>query len=340
MQPEVRSALDPIVGEDETEVGEVVVGDEVNHQVASDFEISESQSVGTENQNAVDEEILPRRDLSQPLPDFGDSSATVSSSSEPNITRKLSLKLRSPSVLFYSHFLERAFQILNQIPERATGAYSHTQGIKGLRDTIASAIEARNGYPANPNDIFLIDGASPAVHIFMQLLIRSEKDGWGLEISELKNQLETAKSKSITVRAVVAINPGNPTGQVLAESNQREIVDFCKNEGLVLLADEVYHENVCVPDEKFHSFKKVSQSTKYGEEDIPLVSLQSISKGYYGECGRRGGYMEVTGFSSEIRENVLEMLLTCLLSIKKKKIREHRGIRFLAGVCLAFPVFF
>ncbi|KAL2516501.1 Alanine aminotransferase 2 [Forsythia ovata] len=240
---------------------------------------------------------------------------------------------------FSADAVKRAFQILNHFPGRATGAYSHTQGIKGLRDTIASGIEARDGYPADPNDIFLTDGASPAVHIIMQLLIRSEKDGilcpipqyplysgsitlhggslvpyyldedtgWGLEISELKNQLETAKSKGITVRALVVINPGNPTGQVLSESNQQEIVEFCKNEGLVLLADEVYQENVYVPDKQFHSFKKVSQSMEYGEEDISLVSLQSVSKGYYGECGKRGGYMEVTGFSPEIREQIYKV---------------------------------
>lgn len=41
-----------------------------------------------------------------------------------------------------------------------------------------------------------------------------EATGWGLEISELKKQLEDAKSKGITVRALVVINPGNPTGQV------------------------------------------------------------------------------------------------------------------------------
>lgn len=39
----------------------------------------------------------------------------------------------------------------------------HLQGIKGLRDTIAAGIEARDGFPADPNDIFLTDGASPAV---------------------------------------------------------------------------------------------------------------------------------------------------------------------------------
>uniref|UniRef100_A0A803KQU9 Alanine aminotransferase 1 n=1 Tax=Chenopodium quinoa TaxID=63459 RepID=A0A803KQU9_CHEQI len=148
--------------------------------------------------------------------------------------------------LFSADSIERAWQILDQIPGRATGAYSHSQGIKGLRETIAAGIEARDGFPANPNDIFLTDGASPGVHMMMQLLLRSEQDGilcpipqyplysasialhggtlvpyyldeatgWGLEISNLKSQLETARSKGVTVRALVVINPGNPTGQV------------------------------------------------------------------------------------------------------------------------------
>ncbi|KAA8541576.1 hypothetical protein F0562_022728 [Nyssa sinensis] len=248
--------------------------------------------------------------------------------------------------LFSSDSIERASQILDQIPGRATGAYSHSQGIKGLRDTIAAGIEARDGYPADPNDFFLTDGASPAVHMMMQLLLRSEKDGilcpipqyplysasialhggslvpyfldeargWGLEISELKKQLEEAKSMDIIVRALVVINPGNPTGQVLAEDNQQEIVKFCKKEGLVLLADEVYQENVYVPDKKFHSFKKISRSMGYGEKDISLVSFQSVSKGYYGECGKRGGYMEVTGFSPEVREQIYKVASVNLCS--------------------------
>ncbi|KAG8494629.1 hypothetical protein CXB51_011984 [Gossypium anomalum] len=248
--------------------------------------------------------------------------------------------------LFSADSIERAWQILDQIPGRATGAYSHSQGIKGLRDTIAAGIEARDGFPADPNDIFLTDGASPAVHMMMQLLIRSEKDGilcpipqyplysasialhggtlvpyyldeatgWGLEVSELRKQLETSRSKGITVRALVVINPGNPTGQVLAEENQKAIVEFCKQEGLVLLADEVYQENVYVPEKKFHSFKKVSRSMGYSEKDIALVSFQSVSKGYYGECGKRGGYMEVTGFGADVREQIYKVASVNLCS--------------------------
>ncbi|KAL0694708.1 hypothetical protein Bca4012_061888 [Brassica carinata] len=248
--------------------------------------------------------------------------------------------------LFSADSIARAWKILDQIPGKATGAYSHSQGIKGLRDAIAAGIEARDGFPADPNDIFMTDGASPGVHMMMQLLISSEKDGilcpipqyplysasialhggslvpyyldeasgWGLEISELKKQLEDAKSKGITVRALAVINPGNPTGQVLSEENQRDIVDFCKKEGLVLLADEVYQENVYVPDKKFHSFKKVARSMGYGEKDISLVSFQSISKGYYGECGKRGGYMEVTGFTTDVREQIYKVASVNLCS--------------------------
>lgn len=43
-----------------------------------------------------------------------------------------------------------------------------------------------------------------------------EATEWGLEMSELKKQLKDAKSKGITVKALVVINPGNPTGQVTA----------------------------------------------------------------------------------------------------------------------------
>jgi hypothetical protein len=39
---------------------------------------------------------------------------------------------------------------------------------------------------------------------------------------------------------MVVINPGNPTGQCLSKPNQEDIVRFCQEEQLVLIADEVY----------------------------------------------------------------------------------------------------
>ncbi|KAM7471912.1 hypothetical protein LguiA_010095 [Lonicera macranthoides] len=238
--------------------------------------------------------------------------------------------------LFSADSIERAWKILDQIPGRATGAYSHSQGIKGLRDTITAGIEARDGFPADPNAFFMTDGASPgsekdailcpipqyplysaSIALHGGILVPyylDEATGWGLEISELKKQLEEAKSNGISVKALVVINPGNPTGQILAEDNQRDIVEFCKKEGLILLADEVYQENVYVPNKKFNSFKKISRSMGSGEKDITLVSFQSVSKGYYGECGKRGGYMEVTGFTPDIMDQIYKLASVNLCS--------------------------
>lgn len=66
-----------------------------------------------------------------------------------------------------------------------------------------------------------------------------EAAGWGLSVAELERQLAEARSKGVAVRALVVINPGNPTGQVLSRENQEEVVRLCAREGLLLLADEV-----------------------------------------------------------------------------------------------------
>lgn len=59
--------------------------------------------------------------------------------------------------------------------------------------------------------------------------------------------------------------------------------------------------NIYDPSRAFHSFKKVVREL---EAPCPLVSLHSTSKGFVGECGRRGGYMEVVNFPQEIHEQV------------------------------------
>ncbi|KAF2923934.1 hypothetical protein DAI22_07g230900 [Oryza sativa Japonica Group] len=236
--------------------------------------------------------------------------------------------------LYSSDAIERAWQILDKIPGRATGAYSHSQGIKGLRDEIAAGIAARDGFHASGDNIFLTDGASPAVHMMMQLLIRSENDGilcpipqyplysasialhgGSLNISNFRFLISLMKRQVGDWRLMSLRNNWRRLSlRVLAEENQKKIVEFCKNEGLVLLADEVYQENIYVEDKKFHSFKKIARSMGYTDDDLPLVSFQSVSKGYYGECGKRGGYMEVTGFSADVREQIYKVASVNLCS--------------------------
>ena len=59
------------------------------------------------------------------------------------------------------------------------------------------------------------------------------------------------------VKAMVIINPGNPTGQCLSEANLREILRFCYQENLALLGDEVYQQNIYQDERPFISARKV-----------------------------------------------------------------------------------
>ena len=67
-----------------------------------------------------------------------------------------------------------------------------------------------------------------------------EEQGWALPVPELESKLAQASADGVSTRALVVINPGNPTGNTLSEANMREIVTFCTKHDLVLMADEVY----------------------------------------------------------------------------------------------------
>ena len=75
----------------------------------------------------------------------------------------------------------------------------------------------------------------------------NEEKGWSLDLPELERSIAEARAKGLNVRALVVINPGNPTGNSLSEANIRDVLSFASREKLVVLADEVYQENVYVP---------------------------------------------------------------------------------------------
>ncbi|KAJ3002358.1 hypothetical protein HKX48_002372, partial [Thoreauomyces humboldtii] len=237
------------------------------------------------------------------------------------------------SKIFAKDAIERAKNLLKAIG--STGAYTHSQGIPLIRQNVANFIHERDGYPADPDDIFLTAGASPGVQLILQTLIAhknvgimipvpqyplytasialfngnpvpyflDEEDTWGLSVEELQRSIDVAKAQGRDVRALCVINPGNPTGSCLSVDNMKKIVEFCHKEKLVLLADEVYQTNSYMPkDFPFHSFKKVLRSMGPDFSDLELISFHSISKGMVGECGRRGGYYECTGVSEEVKE--------------------------------------
>ena len=204
------------------------------------------------------------------------------------------------------------------------GAYTESKGMLFIREAIAEFINERDGIqsgtgiPADAESIFLTTGASQGVYFVVDLLIAGENDGimipipqyplysaaikkaggtqvnyypdeeggWVFDRAILEEAFIGAREKGVNVKAIVVINPGNPTGAVLDEDSMMEVIEFAREHGLMIIADEVYQENVY--GGKFLSFAKV-----LGTKQVPLASLHSISKGFLGECGHRGGYLEM-----------------------------------------------
>lgn len=175
----------------------------------------------------------------------------------------------------------------------------------------------KSGYPARYEDVYLCAGASQSIKAVMNLLNRKidgknpgimvpipqyplysatiaefgmnqvgyyldEDNNWGLDIRELERSLTEAK-KVCLPRAIVVINPGNPTGQVLTKKNIQGIIEFAHKNKLFVFADEVYQDNVYDKESTFHSFKKILFEMGEPYQSMELASFMSCSKGYMGK---------------------------------------------------------
>jgi len=105
--------------------------------------------------------------------------------------------------------------------------------------------------------------------------------------------VDDAKAAGQAPRGMVVINPGNPTGQCLSLDDLQFIVRFCVANRIVLMTDEVYQPNVYQTAKSFHSLHKVALDLGEPWASCPLLSFHTVSKGVYGECGLRGGYMQM-----------------------------------------------
>lgn len=236
--------------------------------------------------------------------------------------------------------IDRAKWLLSEV--KSVGAYSQSQGVTGIRNSVAKFIERRDGYPSDAGSVFLSAGASSGVNTLMNVICAKPETGilvpipqyplytatlsvlnarcvpyyleeskaWGTDLGAIREAYKKAKSEGTDVRAIVVINPGNPTGASLSAEDVRSVLEFAAEEKLVVIGDEVYQTNVFIGE--FTSFKKGLrdlQKEKPGKFDnVELASLNSISKGMVGECGHRGGYFELVGFDEEVKAQIYKFV--------------------------------
>lgn len=135
-----------------------------------------------------------------------------------------------------------------------------------------------------------------------------ETQNWALDSKDLEKRIEESKKKGTKLRCIVVINPGNPTGQVLTKDNIKEIIKICHRENILIIADEVYQNNIYKEGVQFHSFRKIlNELGGPYSNDVELISLNSVSKGLMGECGLRGGYFETHNIDPFVESQLVKL---------------------------------
>ena len=187
--------------------------------------------------------------------------------------------------------------------------YSPAYGIESLRNAIAEDERSKinGGWNCSPNDVYICHGVTEALQIIFAAYLsdgdevlapgphyppymaypqvyggktveyRLDPDnGWSIDMDDLKSKMNDK------VKLLVLINPNNPTGNVISEDELDSIIDLASNyENCTIISDEIYDRL---------NFNGDHFSTASRSQDVPVITLNGVSKVYYAP-GWRIGYM-------------------------------------------------
>ncbi len=187
--------------------------------------------------------------------------------------------------------------------------YANSIGEKFALDAIMYDTEKKGIH--NILDAFITSGASEAIEICISSLINQgenflmptpgyplytavqakyelepnpyyldESNGWQPDIDDIKSRINSK------TRAIVLINPNNPTGAIFKEDTLRAIIDLALEHNLVIFADEIYDKLV------FDGKKLVSIASL--NADVPIITFSGLSKNFLAP-GFRIGWGVVSG---------------------------------------------
>mmetsp|Transcript_105922 Transcript_105922/g.297834 ORF Transcript_105922/g.297834 Transcript_105922/m.297834 type:complete len:515 (-) Transcript_105922:436-1980(-) len=218
------------------------------------------------------------------------------------------------------------------------GAYTDSVGFPFIREEVCTFLEQRDGHRLDIGQVFLTNGASEGVRLLLSALAATHLGGrvgimapipqyplysavstlmdnelvgyyldedrdWAVSVPALEAAYDKATKEGVVVRALVVINPGNPSGSNMSASALEQVARFAAKRRLVLLADEVYQDNI-LTEYPFTSMSRIIHEHKL---DVELASLHSLSKGFLGECGVRGGFCVFENFDPEAIEQLVKL---------------------------------
>ena len=190
--------------------------------------------------------------------------------------------------------------------------YSTSKGIITARRAVVTRYEVIPGFPKfSINDVYLGNGVSELLTMVTQALLNDgdevlipapdyplwtaavslaggkpvhyicdEAADWNPDIADMRAKI-TERTK-----AIVVINPNNPTGAVYSPETLKQIVEIAREYGLLILADEIY-DRILYDDATHTSIASLAP-------DLLCITFNGLSKTYR-VAGYRAGWMVLTG---------------------------------------------
>ncbi|MBM2817306.1 MAG: alaA [Ignavibacteria bacterium] len=243
----------------------------------------------------------------------------------------LYLNIGDPNVYDFvtpSHIIEAVHQAML---ENKTG-YAPSTGIKPALDAIER--DANKKGIDNILDMFVTNGAAEAIEICLTALLNNgenflmptpgyplytavqsklelesnpyyldESNGWQPDVGDIRSKINNK------TRAIVLINPNNPTGSVCTKETLLQIVDIALEHNLVVLADEIYDKLI------FDGKKHVAIGSL--NKDLSCITFSGLSKNYIAP-GFRMGWGIVSG-----RQDVLSQYIEAINKILRARVSAN-----------------
>ena len=207
--------------------------------------------------------------------------------------------------------------ILN-LPNSA--GYSDSKGIFAARKAVMHYTQQQGVQGVTLDDIYLGNGASDLIAMATNALLNDgdellvpapdyplwtasaslsggnpvhylcdENNGWLPDVDDIRAKITPR------TRAIVVINPNNPTGVMYPDALLREIVQIAREHNLIIMADEVY-DKVLYDGVRHTALASLST-------DVLTLTFNSLSKAYRA-CGSRAGWMIVSGDKTMARDYI------------------------------------
>lgn len=208
--------------------------------------------------------------------------------------------------------------MIRNLPQSA--GYSDSKGIFSARKAVVHYTQQQGVPGVDVDDVYLGNGASDLINMAVNALLSEgdemllpapdyplwtavaslsggrpvhyvcdEANGWLPDIDDIRRKI-TKRTK-----AIVIINPNNPTGALYPDELLRAIAELARQHGLVIMSDEVY-DKVLYEDAKHTAMGAIAG-------DVLTLTFNSLSKAYR-SCGYRAGWMVISGDKSQARDYI------------------------------------